>query len=149
MKTLFNIFICLALLASTSAYAGKGELFEVDEAAIEQEFQDLERLESYVDTQEELTWSELQANHQDFLATSELGTLELNAPLGTAFTLDDMDWGAFAWGFCCCPIGFFVVAINQNKDQNQKISFWIGWGVSFLISSISSALQAATVSTGP
>ena len=59
MKKLFALTVCFALLAGTSAFAGKGELFEVDETAIEQEFADLDRLEAYVETQEEVTWTEL------------------------------------------------------------------------------------------
>ena len=75
------------------------------------------------------------------MASSDLNNLALSAPLGTNFSIEDMDWGAFAWGFCCCPIGFFVVAVNSNKDSNQKLSFWIGWGVSVVLSTISSAIQ--------
>ena len=35
-----------------------------------------------------------------------------------------MDWASFAWGFCCWPVGFFVVVTNKDKDSNQKKSFW-------------------------
>jgi hypothetical protein len=55
----------------------------------------------------------------------------------SAFGLGEMEWGSFAWGFCCWPVGFFVVAINSNKSQNEKISFWIGMGVSVVLTAIS------------
>ena len=53
--------------------------------------------------------------------------------------IDDMDWASFAWGFCCWPVGFFVVVTNKDKDSNQKKSFWIGLGTSFVLSLISGA----------
>ena len=48
MKRFIYLATCQLLLTSTSAMAGKGELFKVDDAAIEQEFADLNRLEDYV-----------------------------------------------------------------------------------------------------
>lgn len=147
MKKVLNLLLCLSLLTATSALAGKGELFNIDETAVQQELAELDQLESYVESGQDLTWTELQTNHQDFLASNELTSMTMNAPLGTAFTLEDMDWGAFAWGFCCCPIGFFVVAINSNKDTNQKLSFWIGWGVGVVLSTITSAIQGFGTAT--
>ena len=60
------------------------------------------------------------------------------------FTIDDMDWGSFAWGFCCCPIGFFVVAINDDKTQEQKTSYWIGVIAGVVLDVISSAAYRAS-----
>lgn len=51
------------------------------------------------------------------------------------------DLEGFAWGFCCCPIGFFVVAVNDNKDEDQKKSYWIGVLSSFVLSAISSGIS--------
>ena len=64
-------------------------------------------------------------------------------PMQQHFSFEEMDWGAFAWGFCCCPIGFFTVGINKEKDSSQKASFWIGAGVSTLISIISNVITLA------
>lgn len=52
------------------------------------------------------------------------------------------DVEGFAWGFCCCPIGFFVVAINDNKDEDQKKSYWIGVIASAALSAISTVAGA-------
>lgn len=144
MKKLLFLSTLVLCLTSMQAFAGKGELFDVDDAAIEQQFSDLNQLEQYVENHDDLTWTEMQENHTDFLATAEITDLTLSRPLGTAWTIDDMDWGAFAWGFCCCPIGFFVVAVNSNKDANQKTSFWIGVAVSTILSAISSAFSTAS-----
>ena len=65
-------------------------------------------------------------------------------PMQQHFSFEEMDWGSFAWGFCCCPIGFFTVAINKEKDSSQKASFWIGTGVGIVINLISSAIAAAS-----
>ena len=65
-------------------------------------------------------------------------------PMQQHFSFEEMDWGSFAWGFCCCPIGFFTVGINKEKNSSQKGSFWIGVGVSTVFSLISSAITAAS-----
>jgi len=64
-------------------------------------------------------------------------------PMQQHFSFEEMDWGAFAWGFCCCPIGFFTVAINKEKDSAQKASFWIGAGVSTVVSIITNLISLA------
>ena len=69
---------------------------------------------------------------------------KIHSPMQQQFSMDEMDWGSFAWGFCCCPIGFFTVAISKEKDSAQKASYWIGVGVSTVFSLISSAITAAS-----
>ena len=69
---------------------------------------------------------------------------KIHSPMQQQFSMEEMDWGSFAWGFCCCPIGFFTVAISKEKDSAQKASFWIGVGVSTVFSLISSAITAAS-----
>jgi hypothetical protein len=69
---------------------------------------------------------------------------KIHSPMQQQFSMEEMDWGSFAWGFCCCPIGFFTVAISKEKDSAQKASYWIGVGVSTVFSLISSAITAAS-----
>jgi hypothetical protein len=56
------------------------------------------------------------------------------------FSLEDMEWGSFAWGFCCWPIGIFTVLLNDDKGSNHKISYFIGIGTSLVISALSSPI---------
>jgi hypothetical protein len=118
--------LTLLLMASWSMANTTAADFLLDEQSLQTEMSALNQLE------------------QDFSAptfTTSSNSSELFAQHGlqqSAFGLDDMEWGPFAWGFCCWPVGFFVVAINSNKSKNEKLSFWIGTGVSVVLSAISS-----------
>ena len=54
-----------------------------------------------------------------------------------------MDWASFAWGFLCCPIGFFVIITNKDKDSSQKKSFWIGTITGVILGAITGGGAAA------
>ena len=115
------LLMSLGTMASTSASD-----FLLDEQSFQEEMSTLNQIE------EEL----LNPN----LNSSASGNTALFARHGlqqSAFGMDEMEWGPFAWGFCCWPVGFFVVAINSNKSKNEKLSFWIGTGVSIVLSAIS------------
>lgn len=121
--------LCLALVGLTSQAAVSANDFQYDETAVIAEFQEVTELENT-----------LLANNFSLNAAPESPALAgyLSAmATPTPFSIDDMDWTAFAWGFCCWPVGFFVVAINNNKTSDQKLSFWIGMGVSVVVSAIS------------
>ena len=146
------VFLALALLLTHSfAWASvvpgepvpAADRFVIDEAQLETEFAGLNQLEAFMLENGTVTYAELQAQHGDLLA--ELGQLDAGSPLAPAFSIADMDWGAFAWGFLCCIIGFFVVAINGNKDSLAKTSYWIGVVVSTLLGAISGLITNAAV----
>lgn len=95
--------------------------FEYDKGELQSEFRTLDNLSSYLDK-----------TNLSYAQVSELnlfeGDLELTNSLALKpnLKLDEVDWGAFAWGFCCWPIGIFTVAINDDKDKNSKNSFVAG-----------------------
>ena len=124
-KIILTLSICF--MASWSMATTTASDFMLDEQTFQSEMAALDQLEQ-----------ELSA--PTFTATSTNNTV-LFAQHGlqqSAFGLDDMEWGPFAWGFCCWPVGFFVVAINSNKSKNEKLSFWIGTAVSVVFSAIGS-----------
>ncbi|RMG57180.1 MAG: hypothetical protein D6722_25295 [Bacteroidetes bacterium] len=146
------LFLFALLIGSFSVWAGQpGEpgnptpeaatRFAIDEAQLEADFAGLSQLESFMLENGTRTYRELQAEQGDLLA--ELGSLDADSPLAPAFSVDQMDWGAFAWGFLCCVIGFFVVAINGSKDSYSKTSYWIGVLVSTILGGITSAISLA------
>ena len=120
--------LCLALVGLTSQAAVSANDFQYDENLVTSEFQEVTALENSLLTNNfslnEVPESPALAGYLSAMATP--------AP----FSIDDMDWGAFAWGFCCFPVGFFVVAVNKNKTSDEKLSFWIGVGVSTVLSAI-------------
>lgn len=132
------LLLCLALVGLTSQAAVSANDFQYDETAVIAEFQEVTELENT-----------LLANDFSLNTAPESPALAgyLNAMATPApFSIDDMDWTAFAWGFCCWPVGFFVVAINSSKTSDQKLSFWIGTGVSIILSAIGGTRYVATTS---
>lgn len=121
--------LCFALVGLASHAAVTATDFQYDEARFTTEFQEVTELENA------LLSSNFSLNalpESDRLA----GYMQaMTSPV--PFSIDDMDWTAFAWGFCCWPVGFFVVGINSSKTSDQKLSFWIGMGVSVVVSAIS------------
>ena len=146
MKNVFLLpAICLFMLG---AEAKTNALFNIDEAQIEAEFSALTALESRLAINTNITFLDLQQNSDE-----ALGTVNFNGenPLaiskygqygGGGGRFSSMDWGAFAWGFICCPVGLFTVALNGNKDQNAKKSYWTGVIISTILSIISTAAGA-------
>jgi len=102
------------------------DLFKLDEKSLNVEFAELNKLENYVISNQGITLNELFKNNNVLTCFLNKESTSSPTPMDVMFTIDDMDWGAFAWGFCCCPCGFFTVAISDEKDNNQKLSYWIG-----------------------
>lgn len=132
-------FLALNILFTTGVSAANGieNSFESHESVFDLEddfysdFAELDQLEKEVKENGLVDYDALVQSNPDLLSNLNLTNLRtINSAEATeGFSFDDMDWGAFAWGLLCCPIGFFVVAINGNKTSDQKASFWIGWGV--------------------
>jgi hypothetical protein len=120
MKQFFAFFALLFLSASVS-FASEGDYFKVEKSSILDEMSTLSQMEDYVVAHEGTTVSDLLASPQ-FQNSEALSTI----PFSPQFDFDSMDWGAFAWGFCCWPIGIFTVLLNNNKDSDSKISYFIG-----------------------
>jgi len=132
MKKSFLLAITLFLTSLT--FAGNADLFSVDEQALKSEFAELTELENFVAENDFVTLVDIQANNSFDLSSlnvSEMGTSSGEG--GFAF-----QWEGFLWGFLCCPVGFFVVAVNKNKDHDQKMSYWIGVAAGVVFSAITS-----------
>jgi hypothetical protein len=125
-KAIYTFFA--AALSFNVVFANVGE-FELNEEKLMAEFADLDAIDALV---EEGNFTLAQLSDENPVMAASLS----DSPLMQNFSIDDMDWGSFAWGFCCWPIGFFVVAINKNKDGDQKLSFWIGLAVNVVLGGI-------------
>ncbi|MBI3141374.1 MAG: hypothetical protein HYZ16_00955 [Bacteroidetes bacterium] len=113
----------------TAAMAATADLFSYDQAGVESQFNALEDLDTYLDVNTGTTYADLQSSGT--ANQFDLNWNQFNA--NAAFSFSDMDWGSFAWGFCCWPVGLFVVLLNGNKDSDQKMSFLIGIGVNIVL----------------
>jgi hypothetical protein len=142
MKKISTLLLAFAFIFNVSA--SNADLFSYDLSEITTELSYLEVVDSVIAQNQNSTVEEIntQIINNNFLSssfeTNYNSSLALRAGL-----IDDMDWGSFAWGFCCWPVGFFVVITNKDKDSNQKKSFWIGLGTSFVLSLISGAGASA------
>lgn len=159
---LFLSFWMMSLIFATAVEAGAIEkttsytsLFSEDKASLDTDFTNLIALENSIKEHNLTDLNALNAAEPNLLASLGLENIKsINSIEATQdFTLDDMDWGSFAWGFCCCYIGFFVVGVNKNKSQDQKTSFWIGTGISLVLGLINYAINpqaySANSSTTP
>ena len=51
-----------------------------------------------------------------------------------------IDQYGFNWGFCCWPIGFFVVAINPKSFKEERFAYFIGTVANIAIIAVSVTL---------
>jgi hypothetical protein len=137
-KLISTLFLALVAF-SFSAYSSNADLFEYDRQALSTEFAELNELEAYVLYHQDVNLDDLQSN--PLIGAMDFNSMKTASPMGAMFTIDDMDWGSFLWGFLCCPVGFFVVAMSGDKSSDQKISFWIGVAVSAVLGSIGGGSQ--------
>lgn len=125
-----------ALTISAASFASnEADLFSYDEQKVNQELADVSQLEQVVTANPNVSLSDLYSN-QTKTATLDLSNLDTRSPFAPQFGFEDMDWGAWAWGFCCWPIGIFTVILKDSKDTNSKISYLIGIGCSFVLSTV-------------
>lgn len=125
----------IALFVSCFVFAGNAELFKVDEQALNNEFSDLTTLENYVIDNNFISLNEIKSNNIFDLSGFNVSSLAMTSNSDYTF-----QWEGFLWGFLCCPVGFFVIAINEDRDHDQKISYWIGVAAGVVLSAITSPL---------
>jgi len=142
MKKISTLLLAFAFIFNVSA--SNADLFSYDLSEINTELNDLELVENIIDQNQNFSVEEINSQiiKNNFLSSSF--ETDYNSSLALrAGLMDDMDWGSFAWGFCCWPVGFFVVITNKDKEQNQKKSYWVGLGTSAVLSIISQLLALA------
>lgn len=113
------IFSAVLAFAFSLGYAGNSELFQVDEQEINAEFAQLNELESFVNANEGVTISDINAESpllanvstsNDILGA--LSTLGGDPPLGIP---------SFLWGFCFSVTGIALVYfVADDRDETKK-----------------------------
>lgn len=131
--------LLLVLGTSLASYASTADLFAFNEASIEAEFSEITAFETFVVENNGMTYADMQANGALSQFSLDFNTFDASA--APMFGFEDLDWGSFLWGFCCFPcgaiIGVFTVLLNDNKDSDSRMSYFIGAGVGFIISAVS------------
>ena len=136
--------MALILMLSGLTIAGNSSLFSYDKSELETEFAEIQLLEDMVLSNHDLTINDFQNMEIAWLDNVDLEVMKSTSPVNAMFSIDDMDWGAFAWGFCCCPVGFFVVAIDDSASQDSKTSYWVGVIVNAVLSAVSTLASSGT-----
>lgn len=145
MKTTFlrvtSLFLAFLVLSTQSLFAASSkelvvaeEDVNLDIAAFEAEFAELDQIEDFVVAEGVSSLAELEAADLSLDLSKIKNVNSIESTQG--FDWDNFDWPSGLWGFLCCPIGFFVVITNKDKTKDQKISFWIGFAAGAVLSAI-------------
>jgi hypothetical protein len=126
-KLLLSIMACGVYMMS---FASNADLFDYNRSAIENNLSEITAIENVV-VSNNYSYADLKNNYDGTINVDFSG---LANPAGMMFGFEDIQWGSFAWGFCCWPVGIFTVLLNKNKDSNHKISFFIGLGTAIVLS---------------
>lgn len=114
-KALFSVlFAC----ACNLGFAADAALFEVNEQEISTEFAQLDELESYVNANDGVTFSAMDASNP-LLANVSAG----NSALGVVSSLAEAPLGipSFLWGFCFNVAGVAIVYfVADDRDETRK-----------------------------
>ncbi|MFT6855580.1 MAG: hypothetical protein ACJA0X_001554 [Cyclobacteriaceae bacterium] len=138
-----SLFLVIVLMSSNAAFALSTNSIEIEERDLvlninnfEEDFLELNELESIILAQGTYDLSELKkVIDKDLIDTMS----SINSMKSTqGFDFSNFDIVSGLWGFLCCPIGFFVVAVNKDKSKDEKISFWLGVAVTTVISAATS-----------
>lgn len=136
MKKVFTLLAVVFALSTTSMASATSDLFALNETELNADFNELNQVEAVV--------VETNADYNTLIAANfPTSNLSASSAMATNFSISDMDWKSFAWGFCCWPIGIFTVLLSDKKDSDSKISFFIGLGTSVVLSLISGAGAAS------
>ena len=136
------IYSLLILAIPTFSLAGNTE-FSYDKNSLTNEFNELDKVAAYVD-QNNVSYTELSNSH------IFKGNIELTNAIAVKPNLkfEDVDWGAFAWGFCCWPIGIFTVILKDDVDKNSKNSFFAGIASKYIASAVAYVVMIIAVELG-
>ncbi len=134
------VFLLLMFFAVPLSYAS-GSVFDLDESVLAEEFADLTQLEEVVLSNPTINLEQAVALD---LVTDDFSSASADGFQGSDFSFQ---WEGFLWGFLCCPIGVFVVALNKHKTKDNKLSFWIGVAASTVLSAFQTIAVGGCSST--
>jgi hypothetical protein len=143
-KVLFSTVLAFAF---SLGYAGNAELFQLDEQEINAEFAQLNELEAFVESNEGITASEI--NAESPLLTNLETSSDVLGALSSFASEPPLGIPSFLWGFCFNVAGVALVYfVADDRDETKKaligcavsaglyLLWWVVWvllvGNSFL-----------------
>lgn len=126
-----KLIVSLLLLTSFSgAFASPTEeALTFDETAIQEDFDQLNKIEKFVADNQGITLEELQAENSNLVAD-----VTLSEDTATFATAKDMPiLGAFWWGCCLGIIGVALVYFITDNDKAQMKNVLIGCVINLIL----------------
>lgn len=121
MKKLIASLLLLTSFSATFASPTE-EALSYDAAAIQEDFEQLNKIEKFVSDNQGVTLEDLQAQNSNLLSN-----VTLSEDIATFATAKDMPiLGAFWWGCCLGILGIGLVYLLTDRDKAQLKSALIG-----------------------
>lgn len=144
-RTFFLVSFIIGLLSFNSK-ASNSDLFQYDENVIIEKFQSLNNLELFINQNQGITLTEIQANSENDGLVANLDKSGINcsfsilagAPLGIP---------SFLWGCCFGAVGVLIVYLTADDPEETKKSVYgciTGAVISGVFYAISFSMSAAT-----
>lgn len=122
MKKILSLLAILTLTFTTVLATEPDDVFNYDDENLSAEFEQLNKIENYVQQNEGVTLEELQANKAELV-----DGINISADASGAVAADEMPLGipAFWWGCVLAVLGVILVYVltDQDKDQTKKALF--------------------------
>jgi hypothetical protein len=108
------------------------DIFTLDNERLNSEIAEVSALETLLEEYPTINFNELEKNQIFDLNNFDSKKANVASGIGS-----NMQWGYFAWGFCCYPVGIFVLIFSDSQNVDDYQSFVIGAAVSCVLSAIS------------
>lgn len=136
-KTIAFFALWFATFSVSMAADLPNDELKLNQSSLEKEFEQLNKIEQYVEANEGITLSEIQAKNTELLDNVTL------TDSTTSFTMaSDMPLlGAFWWGCCLSIVGLALVYFITDNDREQVKSALIGCVISTLLFGLGGVLN--------
>lgn len=122
-------------MAVGSGFANNASLFQLDEQSIENQFADLNELESIIEANEGVTLSGIQSGELNL--SPELKAKVKGLSDGMNLMEPPLGIPGFWWGCVLGPLGILLAYLLSDQDRDEtKSALWgclIGYGAGFLL----------------
>lgn len=128
-KTIAFFALWFATFSASMAAALPNEELQLNQSSLEKEFEQLNKIEQYVDANEGITLTEIQAKNAELLDNVTLTDSTTSFTMAGELPL----LGAFWWGCCLGIVGLALVYFITDNDREQVKSALIGCVISTLL----------------
>lgn len=140
MKKILSLLTVLSLSLGVALATEPTQAFDFEDENLEAEFEQLNKIENFVQSNEGVTLNELKANN-----SSLVDGITLSGDAAASVSADELPLGipAFWWGCVLTVLGVVLVYVltDQDKEQTKKalfgclvtagayLIFWVVWAV--------------------